>query len=294
MKIEYLREYIILAKYLNFSIAAKHLFIGQPALSRHIAILEQEIGAKLLLRDKHSVRLTEEGQAFLDDIQAIMDQYDQAIQRIVRSNKGFSGSLSIGFLNYAMEIYLSPVITSFSARFPNIRIEPVPSRSGNEVLDNLLSDKIDAGIFLHVDFANKGHLQIFDFCREPLIVMLNKKHKFAGRESVSLSELKQEEFINIRGVYDESHQASVYRLCRNHGFEPKNSIWVNSFEAAVLAIQTEGGIYVEPQSVRSWNFPNVACVDIKDADCYFDGCVVYKSSNKNPAIPLLLKQYKRL
>jgi DNA-binding transcriptional LysR family regulator len=287
IKVEYLGEYIILAKYLNFSIAAGHLFISQPALSRHIAIIEQEVGAKLFLRDKHTVRLTEAGK----EIATIMDKYNHAVDRIALSNKGFSGKISIGFLNYAMEIYLSPVVTNFSSLFPNIHIEPFPSRSGNEVLDNLLSDKIDAGIFLHVDFANGDHLQIYDFCREPLIVLLNKKHKFANRESIFLSELKNENFINARGIYDEGHQASVYKLCRNHGFEPINTLWVNSFEAAILSIQSEGGIYLEPRSVRTWNFSNVACVDIKDEDCYFDGCIVYKRSNNNPAIPLLLKQY---
>ncbi len=64
MRISYLKEFIILSKCLNYSLAAKHLNITQPGLSRHIAALEDEIGVKLFSRDTHKVTLTRSGVQF--------------------------------------------------------------------------------------------------------------------------------------------------------------------------------------------------------------------------------------
>lgn len=293
MKIEYLREYIILAKFLNFSIAAKHLHLTQPALSRHIFFIEEEVGVKLFIRDTHTVQLTQSGNEFLNEIISIVDKYDEVIDKIMLSNKGFSGKLRIGFLNYTMGTYISPIIEKFAQQFPNIRIEPCPSKS-SDIIDNLFCNKIDVGLFMHVNFANDHHIHLHDIYTEKFIVILNKKDEFAARTSIQLSELKDRNFIEIQDHYEEGYQESIKKLCLTHGFIPQFTIQVNSLEAAILSVQSEGGIYLLPRSAKLWNLLNVTCVDIEDEDCYLYGCIGYKRTNDNPAIPLFVKQYDQL
>lgn len=293
MKIEYLREYIVLAKYLNFSIAAKHLYLTQPALSRHISFIEEEVGTKLFTRDTHTVQLTQSGEEFLREIMMVVDKYDQAVNRIMLSNKGFSGKLRIGFLNYTMGTYISPIIEKFALQFPFIRIEPYPSKS-SDIIDNLFCDKIDVGLFMHVNFVNDQLIHLHDIYSEKFIVLLNKKDELATRPSIQLSELKDKNFIEIHDHYEEGYQESIRKLCLAHGFIPQFTIQVNSLESAILSVQSEGGIYLLPRSARLWNLLNVTCVDIEDEDCFLYGCIGYKKTNDNPAIPLFVKQYDKL
>lgn len=293
MKINYLREYIVLAKYLNFSLAAEQLYITQPALSRHISFIEEEVGVKLFTRNTHSVQLTAAGKDFLEEIINIVDLYDQAIKRIALSNSGFSEKLRIGFLNYTMGTYISPIIEHFAQQFPNIAIEAFPSKA-SDIIENLFTDKIDVGLFMHVDFANAHHLRLHDTYKENLIAIVSTKDELATKTSIKLAELKNKNFIEITDHYEQGYQKSIRKLCQNHGFIPQSTIQVNTLEAAILSVQTEGGIYLLPSSAQTWNLLNIACVNIEDEDCYLFGCIGYKRTNDNPVIPLFVKHYAQL
>ena len=62
IKLNYIQEYILLAETLNFSKTAEMSYITQPALSRHILVLEEEMGTKLLLRTTRNVQMTPAGE----------------------------------------------------------------------------------------------------------------------------------------------------------------------------------------------------------------------------------------
>ena len=122
MKIEYLRETIILAEYLNFTMAAEHLFITQPVLSRHIDALETEIGVKIFRRSTHSVRLTEAGTYFLERIQSILAEYDGLLQDVSYKDPGYDTELRIGIPYYRSNYYLGQVPRLFAAAYPRIKL----------------------------------------------------------------------------------------------------------------------------------------------------------------------------
>ncbi len=80
MKTEYLREFVVFSRYLNFTEAAKELFIAQSTLSTHIASLEQDLGFSLIDR-KAGNRLTDKGAVFLDGIRDLLDGLDETVAR---------------------------------------------------------------------------------------------------------------------------------------------------------------------------------------------------------------------
>ena len=77
MNIEHAREFLTLAQCLNFTEAANDLNMTQPALSKHLAALERELGAKLVDRTRKSIQLTEEGRMFFETCGIIVNQYDK-------------------------------------------------------------------------------------------------------------------------------------------------------------------------------------------------------------------------
>jgi DNA-binding transcriptional LysR family regulator len=93
VELRHLRYFVAVAETENVSRAALKLHVSQPALSRQIRDLEDEIGFCLLQRTAKSVRLTDAGRAFLSDAQALLQQADEAVKKARAIASGlFAGS----------------------------------------------------------------------------------------------------------------------------------------------------------------------------------------------------------
>src|SRR5580658_4530817 len=82
MELRHLRYYVAVAEELNFTKAAARLRLAQPALSRQVADLEDELGVDLLSRTSHGVRLTEEGKLFLTEARVVLGQVDESVRKV--------------------------------------------------------------------------------------------------------------------------------------------------------------------------------------------------------------------
>ena len=82
MTLTQLESFLILAQRLNFTQAADDLFISQPALSRMISSLEQEVGLQLFYRSSRSVSLTPAGRAFAQQCPRILDSYRAGMEKV--------------------------------------------------------------------------------------------------------------------------------------------------------------------------------------------------------------------
>ena len=82
MNIDHLREFSFLADSLNFSATAKHFFLSQSVLSKHIAAMEDELHTKLFERNSHKVSLTEQGKIFQKDAEYIVRRYENTVTHL--------------------------------------------------------------------------------------------------------------------------------------------------------------------------------------------------------------------
>ncbi len=98
MKIEHLNEFLVLCDSMNYSKAAKTLFMSQPSLSTHIQNLEKEVGTALIERGDRRIRLTECGKIFLENAQIIVKQHERMIEEIQSEILGAEKVLLVGFL----------------------------------------------------------------------------------------------------------------------------------------------------------------------------------------------------
>ncbi len=121
MELRHLRYFAAVAAHGSFSRAARNLHLTQPALSRQVRDLEDEIGVPLLLRGTNAVTLTEAGEVFYEEARDLLARADQAIQRVrgeARSETlrvGYGPSLTTGIMPRALE--------RFQAAVPRVRIE---------------------------------------------------------------------------------------------------------------------------------------------------------------------------
>ena len=120
VQIEY---FLALARYLNFTEAAKNLYISQPSLSKQIALLESSIGVELFYRNKRDVRLTASGVVLLREVGGVIEIIESSIEKSKNTNLGDNITLVIGCLDgIDSSKLLIPFIKRFREKYPTINI----------------------------------------------------------------------------------------------------------------------------------------------------------------------------
>src|SRR5438094_900080 len=137
MELRQLRYFLAVAEEGNISRAAQKIFMTQPALSRQIRALEDEIGQCLLERQAHSIRLTPAGEALLRETRELLQHADQVLDRVraagrkVRLRVGYAPTFANGLLSAAVE--------QFAQKHPNAHVE-LFDLSTKEMLAGLEND----------------------------------------------------------------------------------------------------------------------------------------------------------
>ena len=116
-----MRYFVAVAETENVSRAALKLHVSQPALSRQIRDLEDEIGFCLLERTAKSVRLTDAGRAFLDDVRALLQHADEAVKKARAVASAEPSELHVGHSTPFAEI-LPKILRAFQRAMPNVHV----------------------------------------------------------------------------------------------------------------------------------------------------------------------------
>ena len=213
MELRLLRYFIAVAEELSFNRAAQRLHMTQPPLSNQIKQLEEELGVLLFVRTNRGVRMTEAGEALLEEARRILVQLEQTTRVVQRVGHGEVGRLTLGFVPSASNEVLPPILRTFRNRYPDVELflrEMRPDR----VVQRLHDQQIDAGfLYLPLDDAS---LNIECVSREPLVLALPESHPLAARPRVELQALAEEPFI-LPARYSMPGQGTDILLARRAG-----------------------------------------------------------------------------
>lgn len=116
------KVFYYVAKNKSITKAANELMITQPAISKSIKNLEEQLGCSLFIRTKSGVILTDEGKIFYDQIKHAIEIIDSAEDKLKEMINLDFGSLNIGVSNTIVKKYLMPYIKKFHDKYPNIKI----------------------------------------------------------------------------------------------------------------------------------------------------------------------------
>ena len=140
MELRQLRYFVAVADEGNISRAARKIFLTQPALSRQIKSLEEEIGQCLLERQAHSIQLTPAGESLLTEARDLLQHADQVLDRVREAGRGVR--LRVGYAPSLAAGLLSTAVLNFTQAHPNARIELLDLAT-DEMLAGLENDKLD-------------------------------------------------------------------------------------------------------------------------------------------------------
>lgn len=254
MELRQLRYFVAVAETGNISRAAQKIFLTQPALSRQIKALEDEIGQCLLERQAHSIRLTPVGEALLREARELLQRADQMLERVratgqsVRLRVGYAPSLASGLLSVAVE--------NFAQKHPNAHVE-LFDLSTKEILAGLENDTLD--VALTVGGEREAHgLKWTPLVRASWQLAVNRNHPLARRSRVTPAEVAREPLLVFCQRDYPEYWDIVTGWLREHRQRPAIAAeydGVNSLMAAVesglgVAIVTTSTARLIPEHVR--------------------------------------------
>src|SRR5258705_10017020 len=136
MELRHLRYFVAVAQALNFTKAAQRLRVAQPALSRQVQDLEDEIGVDLMKRGPRGVTLTAEGKLFLDEVRELLKRADESVEKVRALARGEDGELHVGYPPSPTVEILPPALAAFQKAVPRVKV----------VLHDLSTDELIAAL----------------------------------------------------------------------------------------------------------------------------------------------------
>lgn len=192
--LQQLQGFVAVAERGSFRAAADHINLSSPALSRRIEKLETILGARLFNRTTRDVELTPLGRIFLERARTALDDLESAMLGIadIASHRG--GRVTVACVPSAALYFLPTVISSFSQRYPGIRVRVV-DESMNQVLQSVLSSESDFGIgFMNTLMPEIAFESIHD---DPFVMAMLRSHRLARRKSVNWADVEKESLITV-------------------------------------------------------------------------------------------------
>jgi DNA-binding transcriptional LysR family regulator len=233
-------QYVLaVAKYRNFTLAAESCYISQSSLSQQISNLEKELGVRLFNRTTRNIQITEAGQAFLEQATNILRDIDLLGQSMSTYAGCLRGTINIGAITALERIHFSDLIADFYSCYPNLTLNIYQGKSIS-LLESLEKRTIDVAFVAQPPAREYPHIKFQKMGIDEYVLLLAENHPLASRETVDLSELKDERFIMHHP--DQTVSGLCLQACNEAGFTPHVTCRIGSSAIALSLIRAGLGI----------------------------------------------------
>ena len=277
--------FLAVAEYLNFAQAAQSLHVTHPAVSQQIQSLEKELNVKLFQRTTRTVRLTEEGKAFLQDAQQIVDLSERAKKRLSSAIEGTIETLAIGCYNFPCMFLLSDTLEMLRTIRPELhpRLQTIPFQHIYRMLEE---GDLDAVVGFK-EFSNtKIHAQYREVAKVPLVCLCSCKHPLASKTEVGLEELSTERLVLFLPAKAPIPMVRMQRQLIGER-PPSEFYFCESAEAITVLVTAGYGISILPDFLVP-DSPLIARIALKDTEPLSFG-IYYKSLQGSPSLRAFLQ-----
>ncbi|MBP2655458.1 MAG: transcriptional regulator AlsR family [Firmicutes bacterium] len=287
-----LRYFVAAAEHLNFSEAAKSLYITQPALGRQITQLEQQIGVSLFIRNTRKIKLTAAGTTLLNQSYEILAKTEFAVNMTRQAANTLIGNLQLGFMGPLEQNSLPQLVKIFHDKYPSstIGFNMLGQGSLNEALE---TGNIDIAFTTAYDLDQLTNFAWKTSCLskipKTLGIIVHSRHPLARRKSISLYALARESFVIFSRTEFPLTYDHMYHKCLTAGFQPNISAQALDLESLLDMVKLGIGIAIHPKPPASKKFSGLHFIPLCDYNSNNASVVAWKTTNINPLIPLFLK-----
>jgi DNA-binding transcriptional LysR family regulator len=241
MELRHLRYFLAVGEALNFTRAAAQLRIAQPALSRQVQDLEDEIGVDLLRRSPRGVTLTAEGKLFLEEIRDLLKRADESVEKVRALARGEYGELRVGYAPSPTVEILPPGLAAFQKTVPRVRLL-LHDLSSDELINGLRNATLELAIMVQPTGEQTAGIEFELLSTYPFCVALTSAHPFARMKSIPLEKVASEPLISLsRKDYPDAHEMMDRIFAPIHA-KPRIAVECDSASSLIAEVEAGRGI----------------------------------------------------
>jgi DNA-binding transcriptional LysR family regulator len=245
MDIDEIRTFVSIAQLGGFTRAGDQLHRSQPAISRRISLIEQELGAPLLERARNRVTLTEAGRAFLPFAEAVMSAIEDGRQAVRATISEAGGAVSLALVGTLADSNIVEVLRQFALRSKSVELD-LRTATSQEVSDFVRRGEVTLGLRYHADDRSELTSRIVGV--EPMRVVCAPEHPLVGKR-VSKRRLVGEKWVGFPAARGrESFGRILERLLAPIGIEDAKITLIDSLTAQKRLVEAGFGIALVPES----------------------------------------------
>lgn len=241
-----IQYFVKAAEYGNITKAAEYFNLTQSTLSKRLKSMEAQLDLQFFVRSSKQLKLTPSGQYLYGKWKNIVKNLEDEIQYAHVLQQGKTKSIVVAILDsFQPDSCLLPVMGSFLKKYPDISLR-IESGAAQGIREMLIHGEADVLFSIFYDFDGKEMEQISwkAFGRTNCCACMRKDHPLAGRDAISMRDLKRSDFIVISPQYLPEYMAMIQEMCKPFGFAPNITNYVSSASSLTLNLQSERDVFI--------------------------------------------------
>jgi DNA-binding transcriptional LysR family regulator len=264
MELRHLRYFIVVAQELSFTRASAKLRIAQPALSRQVQDLEDEIGVDLLQRGPRGVALTAEGRLYLAEAQQLLKSSDEAIGKVRALARGEYGELHVGYSPSAATGILPTALTEFQKSIPGVKVT-LHDLAGDELTAGLLNGSLQLAVMVERADADALGLHYEELQRYRFCIAMAPDNPLARKRQVSVAQAAAEPLVAFRRSEYSGYHKLLDKVFSPHGVSPRVAVECDSAGSLVTEVEVGHGIALVSEVFREFSGKRLAYRQLSDS-----------------------------
>jgi DNA-binding transcriptional LysR family regulator len=282
MEMRDLRSFVLLAQQLHFGRTARLLHVSQPALTKQIRRVEEDLGCALLERGKHGTKLTSAGEQFLEEARPIVIGFDRLVASGRSLARGESGRLRLGFGFHTFEL-VPRLIAQLRRMAPGVQIS-LRDMSTLEQTEGLRSGKIDVGF---VRSPVSKEFEAMPVINDRLALVSSSDSRIP--QNATVGDCAEEPFILISNERAPTFRRHAIALCAKFGFHPRIIQDTNEVTTSLALVRAGLGVTLIPQSFGTAHISGVRLHEVNDPAASWAVSAAWRKNDSNPLLRRFLE-----
>ena len=231
LEIRHLRYFLAVAEAGSFSRAADRLGVSQPNISQQLRDLELTLRIPLLQRHGKRILLTPAGHIFEEYARSLLHQVESLLQELSIEPGQMRGSLHLGVVPILNVALIPPLLGMFAPAHPGVSLM-VEEISSTEIETAIEEGRMDVGLgFLT---RHSPRLSYERLCNDEFALIVSKRHPWAKRRSIGVSELHQQRILQLPDSFVMRRMSDA--ICRQHQVRPRIVAEINAIETLLCSL----------------------------------------------------------
>jgi DNA-binding transcriptional LysR family regulator len=294
MELRHLRYFVAVGEEQHYGRGAQRLRVAQPALSRQIQDLEEEVGFKLFDRLSRGVKLSPAGKSFLEEARRILQHVEEATKHAKRVASGQLGTLRVGFIeSMSWHGVVPDSFRQFRERQPDAELQIKPL-SSLEQIAAVRSGQLDAGFVFTIANIDRELAQL-EIALVNLMLAVSKRHPLAKSKSLRLRDLSSASFIWFPRRESPLFYDRLMHACFRGGLKSPHVVQEGVNEATILSLVSCGLGVAFVSSATRWRCPeSVVLLSVTDLKLPLPFALIWRKDNSSPLLAKFVADVRSL